>query len=271
MADVADGLDGRLEAIVLVEEAILDHVQDEGGGADLQIGRDLGHVRVAHDHVQAPVALGIGMGLVARIDDRARGRRGPRDLLADVLGALAQAIVKAARRLQHLPGAGEDLARDEEGDEPFGQPLEGHVPADEVVLVAAIGVAGGVRIVLEQQDVAGDAVFPKPLLRLVQQVLDDALARLVVDDEVGDVVALGRGVLGMEARVEIEAGAVLEEDIGVAGARDDLLEQVPRDIVGRQPPLAVQRAGEAVLVLEPEDAPLHLRTRVTEGRSMGKV
>ena len=75
-------------------------------------------------------------------------------------------------------------------------------------------------------------VFPQPLLRLVQEVLDDALAGLVMDDELGDVVALGRRVLGVEAGVEVEAGAVLEEDIGVAGARDDLLEQVPGDVVG---------------------------------------
>ena len=169
-----------------------------------------------------------------------------------------------------MPGAREDLAGDEEGDEPFGQPLEGHVPADQVVLVAAVGVAGGVRVVLEEQDVAGDAVFAEPLLRLVQQVLDDALARLVMDDEVGDVVALGRGVLGMEARVEIEAGAVLEEDVGVAGARDDLLEEVPRHVVGRQAALAVQGAGEAVLVLEAEDAPLHVRTQANRGAAEGK-
>ena len=141
----------------------------------------------------------------------------------------------------------------------------------EVVLVAAVGVARGVGVVLEEEDVAGDPVLPEPLLGLVQQVLDDALARLVVDDQVGDVVALGRGVLGMEAGVEVEAGAVLEEDVGVAGAGDDLLEEVARDVVGREPALAVQGAGEAVLVLDPEDPALHLRTRRNRGRSMGKI
>ena len=52
-------------------------------------------------------------------------------------------------------------------------------------------------------------VLAQALLGLMQELLDDALARLVVDDEVGDVVALGRGVLGVEADVEVEAGAVL--------------------------------------------------------------
>ena len=123
--------------------------------------------------------------------------------------------------------------------------------------MAAVGVARRVGVVLEEQDVAGDPVLAEPLLGLVQEVLHDALARLVVDDQVGDVVALGRGVLGMEAGVEVEPRAVLQEDVGVAGARDDLLEEVPRDVVGRQAALAVQGAGEAVLVLEAEDPALH--------------
>src|SRR5215831_10843585 len=67
----------------------------------------------------------------------------------------------------------------------------------------------------------------------------------------------GRRVLRMEPRVEIEPGSVLEEHVGVAGAGDDLLEQVPRDVVGRQAALTVEGAGEAVLVLEAEDPPLH--------------
>jgi len=38
----------------------------------------------------------------------------------------------------------------------------------------------------------------------------------------------------VEPGVEVEARAVLEEDVRVAGAGDDLLEEVPRDVVGRQ-------------------------------------
>src|SRR6267142_1826192 len=80
--------------------------------------------------------------------------------------------------------------------------------------------------------------------------------------ELDDVVALRRGVLGVEAGVQVQAGAVLEEHVGVAGARDDLLEEIPRDIVRRQAALDVERAVEAVLVLEPEDPALHLRPSV---------
>jgi len=38
----------------------------------------------------------------------------------------------------------------------------------------------------------------------VQEVLDDALARLVVDHQLGDIIALRRRVLRMEAGVEVE-------------------------------------------------------------------
>src|SRR3989454_1454444 len=151
------------------------------------------------------------------------------------------------------------LPGDEEGDEPLGQPLEAHVPAHEVVLVAAVRIARRVGVVLEQEDVARDPVRAQALLGLVQEVFDDALARLVVNDELGHVVAFGRRVLGVEPRVEIQARSVLEEHVRVPRARDHLLEQVARDVVGAQAPLAVQGAGEAVLVLETEDPTLHRR------------
>jgi hypothetical protein len=91
----------------------------------------------------------------------------------------------------------------------------------------------------------------------VQEVLDDALARLVVDDQLGDVIALGRRILRVEPGVEIEPRPVFEEDVRVASAGDDLLEEVARNVVGRQAALAVQGAGETVLVLEAEDPALH--------------
>src|SRR5437870_2674580 len=97
--------------------------------------------------METPISFGVGGRLVARVDDRAGRRRGARDLLADVLGALAQAVVEAARRLEHLAGAREYLPRDEERDQRLGQPLERHVAADEIALVAAV-------LVLEAEDAA---------------------------------------------------------------------------------------------------------------------
>ncbi len=124
--------------------------------------------------------------------------------------------------------------------------------------MAAVAVARRVGVVLEEEDVSGQPVLAQALLRLVPEVLDNPLARLVVADELGDVIALGRRVLGVEPGVEVEARAVLEEDVRVAGPGDDLLEEVPRDVVGRQLTLAVQGAGETVLVLEAEDPAFHL-------------
>jgi hypothetical protein len=127
--------------------------------------------------------------------------------------------------------------------------------------VAAVTVTGRVGVVLEQQDVARDPVLAQPLLGLVQEVPHDPLAGLVVDDELADVVALGRRVFGVEAGVEVQPRAVLEEDVGVTRAGDDLLEQVARHVVGRQAPLPVERTRQPVLVLESEDPPLHASPR----------
>ena len=137
--------------------------------------------------MQPAVPLGVGVRLVAGVDDRAAAGRGAADALPDVLGALADAVDGAARGLQHLAGAADDLPADEERDQHVGEPAELAVPPDEVVLVAAVGVAGGVGVVLEQVDVAGDALLAQAPLRVDEQALEDPLPRLVVRDEVDGV------------------------------------------------------------------------------------
>ena len=174
-----------------------------------------------------------------------------------MLGPLAHAVHRAARRLQHLAGAGVDLAGHEERDEHVGELGEVAVALDEVVLVAAVGVAGGVGVVLEEVDLAADALLAQTLLGAADEAFEDPLPRLVVHDEIGDGVALGRGVLGVAADVEVEAGAVLEEHVARPAPRHHPAEQVAGDLVGAQPALAAERARDAVLVLEPEDASLH--------------
>ena len=125
---------------------------------DLEERRVLAHVRVAHDHVEAAEPLGVGVRLVAGVDDRTRTRGRARHALPDVLGALAHAVHRAPRGLQHLPRAGVDLAGDEERDEHVGELGEVALALDEVVLVAAVRVARGVGVVLEQVDLAADAL-----------------------------------------------------------------------------------------------------------------
>ena len=123
--------------------------------------------------------------------------------------------------------------------------------------MAAVGVAGGVGVVLEQVDLAGDALVVQPLLGVEEQPLEDPLPRLVVGDQLDDVVALGRGVLGVAADVEVEPGAVAEEDVAAAAPADDLAEQVAGHLVGAQAALSAERARHAVLVLDAEDPPVH--------------
>ena len=95
------------------------------------------------------------------------------------------------------------------------------------------------------------------LLGRFDEALEDPLARLVVDDELVQGIALGRGVLGVRPDVEVEPGAVLEEHVGAATPADDPPEQVAGDLVRAEPALPAQRARDAVLVLEAVDPPLH--------------
>src|SRR5207253_3290620 len=198
----------------------------------------LAHVRVAHDDVESAEALGVRVRLVACVDDGPAPGGGARHALPDVLGPLADAVHGAAGGLQHLASAGIDLPADEEGNEHLGVMTEVVAPAGEVVLVAPVGVAGGVGVVLEQVDDAADALFAESLLGAREQALEDALPCLVVADEVVDGVALGRGVLGVTADIEVEAGTVLEEDVARPTPADDSAEEIAGPLVGAEPTLA---------------------------------
>ncbi len=215
------------------------------------------HVGVADDDVEAAVALGVGVRLVAGVDDRAAagGRRA--DALPDVLGPLGDRVRGAAGGVQDLAGPGVDLAADQERDQHLGVVAEVVVAAGAVVLVAAVAVAGRVRVVLEQVDGAADRLLGEALLGRLDEALEDPLPRLVVDDELVEAVALGRRVLRVGADVEVQASPVLQEDVGAAAPADDPPEQVAGDLVGTEPALPTQRARHAVLVLEAVDPPLH--------------
>jgi hypothetical protein len=257
VADIPDRADRVLQAQVAHDRASLDHAQHQVGGAHFQQGRRLAHVGVADDHVQPPEPLRIGVRLVPGVDDRPGPGGGRRHAFPDVLGALADAVHRAARGLQHLPGAADDLPRDQERDQDVGQPAELAVPPDQVVLVAPVGVARGVGVVLEQVDVAGDALLAQPPVGVHEQALQDPLASLVVHDQVGDVVALGGGVLGVAADVQVEPGAVAQEHVAAAAPGDHTPEEVPGHLVRRELAAAAERARDPVLVLEPEYSSVH--------------
>ena len=69
---------------------VLEHPQQDRRRADLQEGGVLAHVRVAHDHVEAAVPLGVGVRLVAGVDDRPAAGGCRRHAFPDVLGPLGQ-------------------------------------------------------------------------------------------------------------------------------------------------------------------------------------
>ena len=168
---------GIVEGEVPQRDSCLDHLQHQRRAADLEEGGGLAHVRVADDDVQPAVPLGVGVRLVPGVDDRPGpgGRR--RDALPDVVGPLGQAVGRAARGLQDLAGTGDQLPGDQERDQPVGDAGELAGSGDQEVLVATVGVAGRVGVVLEQVDVAADALLGQPGLGVDHQVLQDPLAR----------------------------------------------------------------------------------------------
>ena len=210
VADLPDGPDRVLEGQVPQHRAgVLEHPQEDAGRPDLQEGGVLAHVRVAHDDVEAAEALGVGVGFVAGVDDRPAAGSGRGDALPDVLRPLRQAVDRTPRRLQNLAGAGEDLSADEEGNEDLGVVGEVVAPAGQIILVAAVGVAGRVGVVLEEVDDAPDPLLAQAGLGAGHQMVEDPFPRLVVGHEVGDGIAFGRGVLGVAAHVEVETRPVL--------------------------------------------------------------
>ena len=77
--------------------ALLDEVEHQRRGADLEIGRRLGEVGVADDDVQPAVLVGVGVRFVAGVDDAALERGLQADLDLDVVGALGQLEARARR------------------------------------------------------------------------------------------------------------------------------------------------------------------------------
>ena len=83
-----------------------------------------------------------------------------------------------------LPRSGENLPADQEWDEDVQHILEIHLTADQIVLVAAIGVARRVGVVFVEEDVSFDAFLMESDLGGALQIFDDAFPGLVVGDQI---------------------------------------------------------------------------------------
>ena len=105
---------------------------------------------------------GIGVGLVACVDDRATPGRCRGHSFPYVLGALRQAVDRTAGGLQAPCPPRVDLAADEERNEHLGVMGEIVAPAGQVVLVAAVGIPRRVGVVLEEVDDPADPFLAQP-------------------------------------------------------------------------------------------------------------
>ena len=182
IADLSNCPDGILQRHVPEDDVgFFQHPQDEPAGPDLKEGCVLTHIGIADDHVQSPEALGVGMGFVSGVDDRAGSRGRARDPLPDMGCPLADTeACTTAGVLIDFSGPRPDLSGHQEWDEDlvvFGLLV---TPSGEVVLVAAIGVIGRICVVLEQVDVAVDPLFPQSTLGVDHQLLKNPLAGLVM-------------------------------------------------------------------------------------------
>ena len=109
------------------------------------------------------------------------------------------------------PGAGDDLAADEERRQVAHDVAERRRAAHQVVLVGAVGGALVVGVVLVQHDRRGT----RDRTGALGGIEHDLLARLVPAHDVEGGGHLGRGVLRVRV-VDVEPGPVGEDDVGQA-------------------------------------------------------
>ena len=197
---------------------VLDEGQDERGRADLQEGRDLRRVAVAHDHVQAPVFTSIGVGLVTGVDDRPfQGGLEP-NLFFEEVGPLGELEVHLVGALPwklgaDLAGAGEDLPGDEVCGAVLDDPPERCFPAHQIVLVGAVAVALAVGVVLVEHQLLARR---EELVRCGHRTLHDELAGPVVQDHAERVGTLRRRHFGVGV-IDVVASAISQDGVDEVG------------------------------------------------------
>ncbi len=91
-----------------------------------------------------------------------------------------------------------------------------------------------IGVVLEQVDVAGNALARQSMLSIDDQILQDPLAGAIVVDQLDEIVAFGRRVLRMGADIEVDPGSVAEKDVTAPPPGNDSAEQVARHFVRSQ-------------------------------------
>ncbi|SLD36553.1 Uncharacterised protein [Mycobacteroides abscessus subsp. massiliense] len=102
--------------------------------------------------MQAPVLVGVGVRLVAGIDDAALERCLQAHLDLDVVGTLGklEARIVTGRPDAHAARSGDDLARDEERGQPGNNRGERCLTIHQIVLMSAVRGTLAVDVVLVQ-------------------------------------------------------------------------------------------------------------------------
>ena len=116
-----------------------------------------------------------------------------------------------------LTGAHQNLAGHQERHELGNQVVELQFAADQVVLVATVGVARRIHIVLEQVQftVEGAALrtCEQTLAGGTCQVSEKQLTGAFLREQFVNAAAFGGGVLGVRTHVKVEPTAVGQEDV----------------------------------------------------------
>ncbi len=200
-----------LQGQVPGQRPVLDHAEHQRRRADLEQGRDLAEGGVADDHVQAPVAVGGGVRLVAGVDDRPLERRLQAHLDLEEVRALADLVpVGLAVLPQADPaGAGEHLAGHEERRQVPGDVGERRRAPHQVVLVRAVRRPLAVGVVL----VDVERRHPGRVGQPADRGQHDPLPRLVPPHDVPRRRDLRRGVLRVGV-VDVQPGAVGQDHVG---------------------------------------------------------
>ena len=177
------------------------------------------HVGVADDDVQPPVLLGVGVGLVAGVDDRPLQRGLEADLLLEEVGPLADSwygtsSAPSPALAADLARAAEQLAGDEVRGDLAHDAAEGHLAVQQVVLVAAVAVALAVGVVLVDDDLLRPRATARRAASIDRRRI--SLGGPVADDDLEGVGALGGRALGMGV-VDVVAGPVGEHGVDEVG------------------------------------------------------
>jgi hypothetical protein len=207
-ADRFVGVD-RLGDLKLRSFSAFDQVENKRGCTDFHGSCPLTHVRVAEDDVKPAIAACVGMGLVARIDQRAAIHCVNAHQDTEKIRALRNLknirLARCAFRFDtHFSSAGEDLAGDEKWQNTGNDVVPCDVATHQVIIVATVTVPDKVGIVLVKPNfIAGRQLLISPS----RAFREDAFAGLILRHDLPKCGAFRGGIFRMRVIV-VKTGAV---------------------------------------------------------------